>query len=118
VDIVLDHVGGQTLAACLPATRVDGQIVNIGRLDQADSTINMDALSYRHLRLTGVSFGFTRADELAHVIAALAPRVLPAAAQGRVRPIIDSILPFDQANGAADRMRGGNAHGKIILTVP
>jgi len=118
VDIVLDHVGGETLAACLPATRVDGQIVNIGRLDQAESTINLDALSYRHLRLTGVSFGFTRADELAHVIAALTPRVLPAVAQGSVRPIIDSILPFDQANGAADRMRDGSAHGKIILTVP
>lgn len=37
VDIVLDHVGGETLASCLPATRVDGQIVNIGRLDQAES---------------------------------------------------------------------------------
>ncbi|MGY3568189.1 quinone oxidoreductase family protein [Sinomonas sp. RB5] len=117
-DIVLDHVGGETLAACLPATRVDGQIVNIGRLDQAESTINLDALSYRHLRLTGVSFGFARADELARVIAALTPRVLPAVAQGSVRPIIASILPFDQANGAADRMRDGSAHGKIILTVP
>ena len=53
-----------------------------------------------------------------HVIAALTPRVLPAVAQGSVRPIIDSILPFDQANGAADRMRDGSAHGKIILTVP
>ncbi|MGW0583762.1 quinone oxidoreductase family protein, partial [Streptomyces sp. NPDC002920] len=59
VDVALDHVGGQTFAACLPATRTDGAVVNIGRLDQAASTIDLDALSYRHLRVCGVSFGFT-----------------------------------------------------------
>ncbi|WP_211881241.1 quinone oxidoreductase family protein [Pseudarthrobacter albicanus] len=117
-DLVLDHVGGQTFADCLPATRVDGRIVNIGRLDQAESTINLDALSYRHLRIAGVSFGFSRPDELGHVIAALAHQVLPAVADGRIRPVIDSVLPFGQAKEAANRMRSGRAHGKIILTVP
>ncbi|MEV0495794.1 quinone oxidoreductase family protein [Streptomyces atratus] len=50
VDLALDHVGGQTFAACLPATKGDGTVVNIGRLDTAAATIDLDALSYRHLR--------------------------------------------------------------------
>jgi NADPH:quinone reductase-like Zn-dependent oxidoreductase len=35
-----------------------------------------------------------------------------------MRPIIDSVFPFDQAREAGDRMRGSSAHGKVILTVP
>lgn len=118
VDMVLDHVGGQTFADCLPATRVDGHLVNIGRLDRAESTIDLDALSYRHLHVRGVSFGFTRPEALGHVITALTDKVLPAVADSRIRPVIDSVHSFGQAHEAADRMRGHQAHGKIILTVP
>jgi len=118
VDVVLDHVGGQTFADCLPATRVDGHLVNIGRLDRAESTIDLDALSYRHLHVRGVSFGFTRPEALGHVITALTDKVLPAVADSRIRPVIDSVHSFGQAHEAADRMRGHQAHGKIILTVP
>ncbi|MDT2005398.1 zinc-binding dehydrogenase [Rhodococcus opacus] len=116
VDLVLDHVGGQTLADCLPATRVDGNLVNIGRLDTAEATINLDSLSYRHLRLQGVSFGFSRAEELGNVIAALAADVIPAVADGRVRPVIDSVFTFGQAKVAADRLRSNQSRGKIVLT--
>lgn len=118
VDVVLDHVGGQALAACLPATRADGAVVNIGRLDQAASTIDLDALSYRHLRLHGVSFGFTRAAELGGVIATAGRELLPAVADGRVRPLVDTTLSFETAAEAAARLRSHQAHGKIVLTVP
>ena len=59
-DVVLDHVAGDTFAQCLPATAEDGHVVNIGRLDGPVSTINLDSLSYRHLTVHGVSFGFSR----------------------------------------------------------
>ncbi|MEU5598442.1 zinc-binding dehydrogenase [Streptomyces sp. NPDC020298] len=118
VDLALDHVGGQTFAACLPATKVDGTVVNVGRLDTAAATIDLDALSYRHLRVHGVSFGFTRAAELGAVIAAAGQDLLPAVADGRVRPLIDSILSFNTADQAVTRLRSHRALGKIVLTVP
>ncbi|MEV7729120.1 zinc-binding dehydrogenase [Streptomyces sp. NPDC087917] len=118
VDVVLDHVGGPTFAACLPATHVDGAVVNIGRLDTTESTIDLDALSYRHLRVTGVSFGFTRPAELGAVITAAGEQLLPAVADGRVRPRIDTTLTFDTATRAAERLRSHQAHGKIVLIVP
>ncbi|MFJ3699606.1 zinc-binding alcohol dehydrogenase family protein [Streptomyces sp. NPDC090052] len=117
-DVALDHVGGPAFAACLPATRTDGAVVNIGRLDTADSTIDLDALSYRHLRVAGVSFGFTRPAELGHVIAAAGKHLLEAVADERVRPLIDTTLSFATAAKAAERLRSHEAHGKIILTVP
>lgn len=109
---------GSTFAACLPATRTDGAVINIGRLDTAESTINLDAVSCRHLRVAGVSFGFTRPAELGAVIATAGEQLLPAIADGRVRPLIDTTHTFDTADKAAERLRSHQAHGKIIFTVP
>ncbi|MFG3552249.1 zinc-binding alcohol dehydrogenase family protein [Streptomyces sp. NPDC047725] len=118
VDVTVDHVGGATFAACLPATRVDGSVVNVGRLDTAASTIDLDALSYRHLRLAGVSFGFTRPAELGAVIASAARDLLAPVADGRVRPLIDGTYTFETADQAVARLRSHQAHGKLVLTVP
>ncbi|MEV0336625.1 zinc-binding dehydrogenase [Nocardia sp. NPDC050717] len=117
VDVVLDHVAGHTFARCLPATKVDGHVVNIGRLAGPASTIDLDAVSYRHLTIHGVSFGFTRDQEMAEVIAALLPEVIPAVARGQIRPVIDSTLRLTQSNTAADRLRSGEAVGKIVLVM-
>ncbi|MFD3377557.1 MULTISPECIES: zinc-binding alcohol dehydrogenase family protein [unclassified Streptomyces] len=117
-EVALDHVGGRTFAACLPATKVDGAVVNIGRLDTPESTIDLNALSYRHLRIAGVSFGFTRPAELGTVIATAGQQLLDAVADERVRPLIDCALSFDTAAQAAERLRSHQAHGKIVLTVP
>ncbi|MER7842248.1 zinc-binding dehydrogenase [Streptomyces sp. NPDC096040] len=111
-------VGRAAVSAPLPATRVDGHLVNIGRLDQAKSTIDLDALSYRHLHVRGVSLGFSRPEALGHVIAALRDEVMPAVADNRIHPVIDSVHACDQAHEAAEGMRSHQAHGKIILTVP
>ncbi|MFD6060505.1 quinone oxidoreductase family protein [Rhodococcus wratislaviensis] len=116
VDVVLDHIAGQTFAQCLPATAEDGHVVNIGRLDGAESTINLDHLSYRHLTVHGVSFGFTRDWEMADIIAGLLADVIPAVARGEIRPVIDRAADITDFRQAAGRLRSGEAVGKIVLT--
>jgi NADPH2:quinone reductase len=117
VDVVLDHVGGQVLASCLPGTGDGGSVINIGRLGGAEAFIDLDALSYRHLTLRGVSFGFDPPEQIGDVIAALTGDVMAAVADGRIRPVIDAVYPFDQANDAIARVRGGRAEGKVVLTM-
>ncbi|WP_235214619.1 zinc-binding dehydrogenase [Rhodococcus opacus] len=114
---MLDNIAGQTFAQCLPATAEDGHVVNIGRLDGAESTINLDHLSYRHLNVHGVSFGFTRDWEMADIIAGLLPDVIPAVARGEIRPVIDRAADITDFQQAAGRLRSGEAVGKIVLTL-
>lgn len=116
VDVVLDHVAGQTFADCLSATAEDGHVVNIGRLAGPASSIDLDALSYRHLTVHGVSFGFTRDVEMAGIIAGLLPDVIPAVGRGEIRPVIDSTVAASDAAQVADRLRSGATDGKIVLT--
>lgn len=115
VDVVLDHVAGQTFAQCLPATAEDGHVVNIGRLAGPASSIDLDALSYRHLTVHGVSFGFSRDWETVPILQTLSAEVLPAVARGDIRPVIDSIVDVNDFQRAADRLRSGDAVGKVVL---
>ena len=116
VDIVLDHVGGQTLSDCLPTTTVDGHLVSIGRLSQDETTISLSALAGRQLDLHGVSYGFTPPERTGRAVAA-ARELLPAVADGHVRPVIDSVYKFEDHEQAAVRVRNGTGTGKIVLTL-
>jgi NADPH:quinone reductase-like Zn-dependent oxidoreductase len=118
VDIVLDHVGGELFAELFPATRVGGQIINIGRLAGPISTINLDQLAFRRLRVRGTTFSVRTPEERGEVCAALIPEVLPAVKDGRIRPVIDRVVPFGDAQLAAERMRSNEAAGKLVLTLP
>ncbi|WP_461096689.1 zinc-binding dehydrogenase [Streptomyces bullii] len=53
-----------------------------------------------------------------HWFATAGQQLLPAVADARVRPLIDSTVTFDTADKAAERLRSHQAHGKITLAVP
>ncbi|MFF8027558.1 zinc-binding dehydrogenase [Streptomyces sp. NPDC007896] len=117
-DLTLDHVGGQLFADTFLATRVGGTVVNVGRLAGAESTIDLNQLSFRRLRVLGTTFSVRTPDELADACAALATDVVPAVEEGRVRAVVDRAFAFDDAKAAADHMRSNTATGKIVLEMP
>ncbi|MEU4227776.1 zinc-binding dehydrogenase [Nonomuraea sp. NPDC026600] len=117
VDVVLDHVGGRLFADTFRAARIGGTIVNIGRLAGAESTIDLNDLAFRRLRVLGTTFSVRTPDELADVCAALVPDVVPAVADGRIRPVVDRVFPLDDAPAAIAYMRSYQAVGKVVFEV-
>jgi NADPH2:quinone reductase len=117
-DVVIDHVGGRGFGDLLPATRVRGTIVNVGRLGGRRATVDLDQLAFRRLRVQGTTFSIRSAEERADVYAAVTRHALPTVADGRVRPVVDTVVPFAEAQRAADRMRSNEAVGKIVLEMP
>jgi NADPH2:quinone reductase len=116
VDLVLDHVGGQPFTDALAAIRKGGTLVQIGRLDQAETNIDLDTLAYRHLAIEGVSFGAP--EELAELLATANTDLMPAVADGRIRPVIDRVVPFERADDAAQRVRDAASLGKVVMRLP
>jgi len=117
-DVVIDHVGGPGFGDLLPATRVRGTIVNVGRLAGPRASVDLDQLAFRRLRVLGTTFSIRSAEERAEVYAAVTRDALPTVADGRVRAVVDTVVPFDEAHRAADRMRSNDAVGKIVLEMP
>jgi NADPH:quinone reductase-like Zn-dependent oxidoreductase len=106
VDLVLDCVGGDLFIAGLRALRNCGRLVNIAQLAGEQVTFNLRELFPRGISIHGTR-GSTRAAQ---------EDVLRLLADGRIDPVIHSVLPLSEA-AAGHRMFEAQAHvGRIILT--
>jgi NADPH:quinone reductase-like Zn-dependent oxidoreductase len=102
LDMVLDTVGGDTLDRSFGVLRRGGTLVSIVE--------NPSARRAKDLGVRGVFFvvepNRTQLMEIAHLIDA-----------GKIRPILDTVLPLDQARQAFDIGLSGHARGKIVLRI-
>ncbi len=115
VDIVLDMVGGDYLARNIDCLAEEGRHVSIAVQRGPTAQLNIANVMVRRLMLTGstlrprsVAFKSMVAEEIART-------VWPAVGEGRLRPVIDSVFPLDQAAEAHRRMEAGEHVGKIVL---
>lgn len=115
-EITLDHVGGALFGRLPAATAVGGRIVSIGRLAGAAAEVDLDTVAFRRQKLIGTTFSVRSRSELGDVVQALRAQVLPAVADGRITPHLDSVVPVADARSAADRLRANAATGKIVLS--
>jgi putative PIG3 family NAD(P)H quinone oxidoreductase len=117
VAVVLDMIGGDYVPRNLAALADDGRHVSIAFQRGATAEIMIPDVMRRRLTLTGstlrprsVEFKTMVADEIVRT-------VWPYAEGGRLKPVIDSVFPLDQAADAHRRMESGEHVGKIVLKV-
>ncbi len=116
VDVVIDHVGGPYLAGNLRAMAVGGRLVSVGRLGPVVGELDLDLLARKNLHLLGVSFRTRTLDQYGEIARRAAAALLPALADGRIRPVVDSTFPLEQAEAAQEHMLANRHLGKIVLT--
>ncbi len=116
VDAVIDFIGGEYLARNLRSLAPGGRLVQVGILSgDADAAIPLDLLLHNHLRLIGTVMKSRTLEEKRAMVARFAAGALPRLAKGELRPVIDTVLPLDQAAEAHRRLERGGGFGKIIL---
>jgi NADPH2:quinone reductase len=117
VDIVIDHVGAPLLQDHMRCMALKGRLIGVGRLGGRSAEIDLDLLALKRLQLIGVTFRTRTLDERITIAQRCATDILPALADGRLRPLIDRTFPLDEALEAQGYM-ASNAHmGKIVLTL-
>lgn len=117
IDLIVDHVGGPVLVGNLNALAVQGRLVAVGRLGPKTGELDLDLLALKRLRIIGVTFRTRTIDEYEQCVRRAETDLLPALADGRLRPVVDSVFPFTEALNAQDRMAANLHLGKIILRV-
>jgi putative PIG3 family NAD(P)H quinone oxidoreductase len=117
VEVVLDMVGGDYVPRNLACLAADGRHVSIAVQRGLSAEISIVDIMRQRLTLTGstlrprsVEFKSMVADELSRV-------VWPLVEEGRLKPVIDSVFPLEQAAEAHRRMDSGDHVGKIVLEV-
>ncbi len=117
VDIVIDHVGASQFQDNMRCMALRGRLVSVGRLGGNNSEINLDFLALRRLQLIGVTFRTRTMEERAEIAKRFTTDVLPALADGRLRPVLDREFPLKEALAAQEYLASNAQLGKVTLTV-
>lgn len=105
VDIVVDHVGSATWEKSLRSLARGGRVVSIGVTTGSEGKFDIRQIYRNELTIYGV-YAYTKADLHA---------VLNLAAAGKIKPVIDRVLPLQEAIQAHRILEGREHFGKILL---
>ncbi len=118
VDLILDFVGAPYLDQNVRSLAVDGAMIVLGTLGGGRAgTIDLGVLLSRRLRIVGSvlrSLPLERKIALTRRFAAFG---LPRLADGRIRPVVDSVFDWNDVAKAHARMESNANIGKIVLRV-
>ena len=117
VSVVLDMVGGDYLPRNLAALADEGRHVSIAFQQGAKAEITISEVMRRRLTLTGSTLRPRSLEFKTMVAHEIARTVWPYAEGGRLKPVIDSVFPLEEAAAAHARMEAGEHVGKIVLEV-
>lgn len=106
VDLLLDVVGGDGINQSIEATRVGGQVFQIGFLAGQKANVDLMRVIFRQTGIRGIAVGSARSFE----------RMNEFLNQHRVRPVIDRVYSFEQARAAYEHLARG-AFGKIVIKI-
>lgn len=117
VDVILDPVGGSYLADNLSVLNVDGRLVIIGLMGGAETTVHLGLMMVKRLRIIGSTLRARPISAKAAVMDRLAGEVWPHIESGRIKPIIEEVVPIEETDRAHQLIAGDQTVGKVILTV-
>lgn len=105
VDVVFEHVGGETLSRSIKATTAGGCIVTCGATSGFKSEIDLRHVFFRQISILGSTMG-SKADLF---------EVIDHLASGALRPVVDRVLPLAEAAAAHRALEARDVFGKIVL---
>ena len=106
-DAVIEHVGGETMTKSVLATASGGRIVTCGATAGFEPKIDLRHVFFRQIEILGSTMGSrgTLFAILEHVKA------------GRLKPVVDRVLPLWEAREAHRVLEAREAFGKVVLAV-
>jgi putative PIG3 family NAD(P)H quinone oxidoreductase len=117
VNVIVDMIGGDYLPRNLACLAEEGRHVSIAVQHGATAEIPIVDIMRRRLTLTGSTLRPRSVEFKTMVADEIAKTVWPYVEGGRLKPVIDSTFPLDQAAAAHARMESGDHIGKIVLEV-
>jgi putative PIG3 family NAD(P)H quinone oxidoreductase len=116
-DVILDIIGAAYLARNVAALAIGGRLVVIGLQRGTRAELDLGVLLGKRASVRAATLRARPAAEKAAIVAAVREQVWPLIAAGRVRPVIDRVLPLAEAPEAHRLMENGSHFGKILLAV-
>jgi NADPH:quinone reductase-like Zn-dependent oxidoreductase len=105
VDVVFEHVGKKTWEKSILSVGIGGRIVTVGATTGFDPLTDLRHVFFRQISILGSTMG--TAAELV--------QVLRFVGEGKLRPIVDRVLPLADARKAQALLSDRAQFGKVVL---
>jgi len=107
VDVVVEHVGAETFERSLRSLARGGRLVTCGATTGADVNLNLRFVFFKLVSILGSTMGsLAELREITEHVAA-----------GRLRPVVDRVLPLAEIAEGHRILEERKAFGKVVLEV-
>jgi NADPH:quinone reductase len=118
VNYVVNNVGGSVFAEGVRCMAFEARLGTVGYVDgQLHAQLDIEALHSKRLVLFGVSNKLRTPEHRAKDVPGFVRDIVPAFADGRIRPIVDRVFPFGELEAAREHMQANRHLGKIVLEI-
>jgi NADPH:quinone reductase len=117
VDVVLDLVGGDYIEIDIQVCRPTGRIVVVGLLAGSAASVDLGLLMRKRISLVGTVLRTRPEHEKASAMARFSAEVIPLLERGILHPVVERVLPFEQARAAYDLVGSNKTFGKVVLAM-
>ncbi|MGB3400007.1 MAG: NAD(P)H-quinone oxidoreductase [Candidatus Deferrimicrobiaceae bacterium] len=118
VDLILDLVGALYFEQNIKSLAEDGKLILIGTMGGAVAErVNLLDLLFRRLQILGTSLRSLDTAMRIGLTQRFSGFALPRFADGRLRPVIDSVCDWTEVASAHLRMESNENVGKIVLRI-
>ncbi|MCT1607112.1 NAD(P)H-quinone oxidoreductase [Nesterenkonia massiliensis] len=115
VDVILDIIGAPYLEPNLKSLANNGHLVIIGTMGGMRTELNLGLMLSKRASVTATTLRARPLHEKAEIVAAVRENVWPLIESGQIKPMVDTVLPLDQAAEAHRILAEGRAVGKVLL---
>jgi NADPH:quinone reductase-like Zn-dependent oxidoreductase len=105
VDIVVDNVGKATITKSMMAAARGGRIVIVGNTSGPQAEIDIRYIFGKQISLIGSTMGSHQDFR----------DILELVNSGRLKPVIDRVMPLSEGKEAYGLMERGEIFGKLVL---
>ena len=116
VDVIIDLVGGDYIAADVAAAALKGRIMLVGLLAGRSTTVDLGGILRQRLTIRGTVLRSRPSREKVEATRAFARDVVPLLASGKVKPIIERVFPLERIREAHELMESNETFGKVVIT--
>ena len=117
VHVIIDFIGAPNMEQNLQVLAMWGRLVFLAFMGGVNAHVNIGMLMGKRISMRGVTMRTRTLEEMLVVTHRFAASVLPLLANGKVKPVIDTVFPLEEI-GEAHRVMGENKNfGKLVVRV-
>jgi putative PIG3 family NAD(P)H quinone oxidoreductase len=115
VEVALDLVGGPYVRASVDALAARGRLLLVGTVAGGRAELELGKILGKRLRIVGTVLRARPLEEKILATRAFAAEVVPLLADGRLRPVVDSVFDLEGIREAHVRLESNETFGKVVL---